>query len=375
MSDRKAYFKNYREKNNDAVNYKKRRNGLIFRALRGAVIKKESLIKNDFTVEEFNKLLIEKGHEPIQFDDKVTEPEVNITNELDNHVKLTIEDIRNFYISKNTLSDISIDQYVKKLKTLNNLFNDNNDNITPLLNKPRHIVENFNKKDNTIKSYFTPIIYLINYYDNVKSIIDEDNIEFIRKYFNQMKEQEAIKMLDKTNDKTINFKELMKSVKDAYTEDSKEYVLYCLYDNYGFRDDLNLIITDDISLGFNEDKYNSDNKIKQNYLYVTDDEIMVFLNHYKTVKNYGRKKLIIHKHKTVIRNYLKNKNFCDRLFDVNNIGLLVSRINKRVLPESFKDEKNISINFLRHSLFTTYDINTIDSFNHGYTRLLYRRKL
>ena len=370
MTYKKAYYEQYRERNRDAVNYAKRRNGLLHRALKGAVIKKESLIKNNFTEEEFNQLLIERGYKPIQFEDKVIKTEL-----LDNRVKISIEDIRNFYISKNTLSEKSIDQYVKKLKTLNNLFNDNNDNITPLLNKPKDIVENFNKKDNTIKSYFTPIIYLINYYDNVKTIIDEDNIEFIRKYFNQMKEQEAIAMLDKTNDKTINFKELMKSVKDVYTEDSKEYVLYCLYDNYGFRDDLNLIITDDNSLGFDENKYNSDNKIKQNYLYVTDNELMVFLNHYKTVKNYGRKKLIIHKHETVIRNYLKNKNFCDRLFDVNNIGLLVSRINKRVLPEEFKDEKNLSINFLRHSLFSTYDINTIDSFNHGYTRLLYRRKL
>ena len=375
MSDRKDFFKNYRERNKEAVNYAKRRNGLLHRALKGAVIKKESLIKNNFTEEEFNKLLIERGHDPIQFDDKVSETQIIKANKSVNRVKISIEDIRNFYISKNTLSEKSIDQYVKKLKTLNNLFNDNNDNITPLLNNPKHIVENFDKKENTIKSYFTPIIYLINYFDNIKTIIDEDNIDFIRKYFNQMKEQEAITMLNKTNDKTINFKELMKSVKDVYTEDSKEYALYCLYDNYGFRDDLNLIITDDISLGFDEVKYNSDNKIKQNYLYVSDNELMVFLNHYKTVRNYGRKKLIIHKHETVIRNFLKNKNIGDRLFDVNNIGLLVSRINKKILPDEFKDDKNISINFLRHSLFTTYDINTIDSFNHGYTRLLYRRKL
>ena len=175
MTYKKAYYEQYRERNRDAVNYAKRRNGLLHRALKGAVIKKESLIKNNFTEKEFNQLLIERGYKPIQFEDKVIKTEL-----LDNHVKISIEDIENFYISKNTLSDISIEQYVKKLKTLNSLFNDNNDNITPLLNRPKHIVENFDKKDNTIKSYFTPIIYLINYFDNIKTIIDEDNIEFIR---------------------------------------------------------------------------------------------------------------------------------------------------------------------------------------------------
>ena len=362
---RREYYNKYREANRERINAFKRRRTAINRIESGIEMTQDTLQENDITVDEYNHLRIKHGLPPI------------ILNPVHDMKSLTLIEIENIYRKSSRLTDNTVKQYLAKLQTLNRQFNDNSFDLTPLLNNPELIVENLQKTRNTIKSYFTPIIFIINNYPHVNQIMSKPKIDFIKKYFAESKEIEAHGMLAKTNLKTVDFQELLSKVKDKYLEGSKEYTLFCLYDNYAFRDDLNLIITDDLTKGHEEEKYDSTIDAKQNYLFVSHDgSMMVFLNHYKTVKTYGRKMLVVHKHLDSIQKYLKitKKKNNDRLFDIKNLSLLIARINKAVIPNS-EEYGNLSINFLRHSLFSTYNITEIQGFNSPFIRLLYTRQI
>ena len=176
---------------------------------------------------------------------------------------------------------------------------------------------------NTKKSLFQMIIYLI---DKLQLPISAKIKQQYLKQFDISK----ISSNDHTKEKQENilipsFNDYLKSVREKFGSDSKEFVLSSLYHELTLRDDYQLKI-------ISSSKEATDNK--ENYIIVPKTSALtLIINHYKTSKKYGqiKAKLSLELSK-MIRKYIKRENlvFGDFLFGNKPLTSFVTKFNKQI---------------------------------------------
>ena len=207
--------------------------------------------------------------------------------------------------------------------------------------------------DNTLKIGIQTILYLIDNYPPLKIItkdIKDKYLEFyeVMKVKNQMKVEN-----EKDTDEVFNFDDMLRKVKKKYKENSVEYLLMSLYNDFTVRDNFSKLIIKDLSV--NDDPETTKRNI---FIYDSQNEDLINpvieISNYKTVSKYGTLKFELKK-KTKLRylilDYIEKK----RLKHGDGIFGKSASLNKmvvKILSSIGVDTKN-GINALRQSKITT----------------------
>ena len=208
--------------------------------------------------------------------------------------------------------------YDKNIKSLNRIlgnvdFNDYT-NIIDKINNATH-----NNKPygiNTIKNFYQTILY------SITNKIINVNIDA----FNQYKREFELYKIKSSEIPKANivmpFEEYLPIIKQAYGENSKEFIIAYLYSVYSFRDDLQLKIAD----GYKNLNYDT-----ENYIVIHDDKCIIYMNTYKTAKKYGRDKIVLDNYiSNLIRTYIYTHKLKDYLFSDKNLSYFIKRFNNKL---------------------------------------------
>lgn len=201
----------------------------------------------------------------------------------------------------------------------------------PNFNKYTNIIKKINNASNNEKLY--SINSKKNFYQLILKMIYTNQIKVNVKSFNEYKyNYELLNIIskDKTKikqneEKVLTFDEYLPLIKNEFGEDSKEYLIVKLYSFYGFRDDLNLIITDKIE----EDT-------TKNYIIIPEEktkDCIIILNEYKTKKRYGQDKInLSNEISNLIQTYKINNNLNnnDLLFNNKSLSGYIKKFNIKI---------------------------------------------
>ena len=175
----------------------------------------------------------------------------------------------------------TISFYNETLKTLNKIVGDKQD-----FKKFNEVIKKINNAKHNDKLYSTNSKK--NFYQLILKMISENKIKVNVKAYDEYKYNYDLlniiskdkTLLKQTNETVMTFNEYLPLIENKYGKESKEYLIAKLYSFYGFRDDLNLIITDK--------KENEDTT--KNYIFISPDDLEcnIILNEYKTKKKYGQ---------------------------------------------------------------------------------------
>ena len=180
---------------------------------------------------------------------------------------------------------------------------------------------------------------------------------------------------------------ILAKVKEFYGENSKQYLLFSLYNEVTCRDDYgNMVI-------IKTEKEAKDNN-RDNYIIVPanpNTKCSIILLNYKTDKKYGEVKIELSTHlSALVRDYIHNKGlqYKDCLLDRSALSNFVGNVFKKLKKEGVIPNKKVgAINYIRHSKISTEldgeNINDLDkrielfqkSFHSPITQLSYVYKL
>jgi hypothetical protein len=198
--------------------------------------------------------------------------------------------------------------------------------------------------DNTLKSGIQTILYLIDNYPPLKNNVDKKPfIEFYE--LMKVKNIQRVEELQADEEQTFDFDEMLNKVKDKYGNESREYLLMSLYNEYTVRDNYAQLLIFDKTV---DEKIPDD----KNILIMDKDKFQIILNDYKTKNRYGVLNFKLSKKlSNLFFNYI-NKNKLKHGDYVFGKSKSLVKMVKDILKGVDIDVKQ-SINALRHSKIST----------------------
>lgn len=210
-----------------------------------------------------------------------------------------------------------------------------------------------NYSDNTLKIGIQTILYLIDTYPPLK-VITKDTKDKYLEFYEVMKVKNQMRVEgEKDTDEVFNFDDMLRKVKKKYKENSVEYLLMLLYNEFTVRDNFSRLIIKDLSV-------NDDPETTKRNLFIYDSENedlinpVIEISNYKTVSKYGTLKFELKK-KTKLRYLILDYIDKKRLKHGDGIFGKSASLNKmvvKILSSIGVDTKN-GINALRQSKITT----------------------
>jgi hypothetical protein len=315
-----------------------------FYEIHGDRVRKERMIKY-----HENKKRKEQTPEPEPTPEPIPEPEKNEIDKITDFLnkqdltagtrKTRIDDTKRFLWKLTTCTEL-IECLKNPEKILNELKTAKKTNGTDY-------------SDNTLKIGIQTILYLIDNYPPLR-VITKDTKDKYLEFYEIMKVKNQMKVEnEKENDEVFNFDVMLRKVKKRYKENSVEYLLMLLYNEFTVRDNFSKLIIKDLSV-------DDDPETKKRNIFIYDSQNedlinpVIEINDYKTVSKYGTLKFELKK-KTKLRflilDYIEKK----RLKHGDGVFGKSASLNKmvsRILSSVGIDTKN-GINALRQSKITT----------------------